>query len=45
MKEARKEKRFNMNNYGPDGAIVHDYYAFHKFMREDMWKTLLLSTD
>lgn len=32
MKTDGKEERFDMNNYGADGAIIHDYYALQKFM-------------
>lgn len=32
MKTEGKEERFDMNNFGADGAIIHDYYALQKFM-------------
>ena len=32
MKKDGKEERFDMNNYGADGSIIHDYYALQKFM-------------
>lgn len=32
MRTAGKEEKFDMNNYGADGTIVHDYYALQKFM-------------
>lgn len=32
MKTDGKEERFDMNNYGADGSIIHDYYALQKFM-------------
>lgn len=44
MKTDGKEERFDMNNYGADGSIIHDYYALQKFMG-GMWKAVLPPTD
>lgn len=44
MKTDGKEERFDMNNFGADGAIIHDYYALQKFMG-GMGKAVLPPTD